>query len=397
MRRPGKDAVEDGRPHPRLGAGGPAAAHERDPHAALLDVPAEQRQHRREGGQGAEHRDGDDHDGADGERCRTLVAGQELPGHRDHDGEAGGQDGPAGRGRRDLDGLERVMAGAALLALTLEIEERVVDADGHADQRDHDRGVVADGEDVARERHQADGRDHGRDGEQDGHAGGDERTERDHEDQQGDGQRERLGPLEVALDELVDLAADARIAELLDAQIGMCPLGGVDGGFHRRDAIGGGGGVALDVELHERGVLVLRDEIRAVRVGGGADIRHHGDRGDAGADVTDRRFERGIGHLRRRAVDQRRLVRRGGEALLERLLRFAGLAVELVGVRQLAGAEGRSEHDRGDDEDQPAGEHRLLVPRAPTSNCGGDAFLTSCTQHCGAPCRSFGRDGMPRC
>ncbi len=99
---PAKHAVEHERPDARLGARG-AAAPERDADAALVDVPAEQREHGRERGQRAQHRDGHDHDRADGERCGALVAGQELPGHRDHHGEAGDEDRAPGRRRGDLD------------------------------------------------------------------------------------------------------------------------------------------------------------------------------------------------------------------------------------------------------------------------------------------------------
>ena len=55
-------------------------------------------------------------------------------------------------GRRG--GLERgELAGAAgpFLALALEVEQRVVDADGHADQHDQDLRALAVGDELARD------------------------------------------------------------------------------------------------------------------------------------------------------------------------------------------------------------------------------------------------------
>ena len=148
-----------------------------------------------------------------------------CPAIADHHGEAGDQDRATRGGRCDLDRAQLVAACASFFTLALEVEERVVDADSHADQRDHDRGVVVDREDVAGNRDQADGGDHGRDCQQHGHAGSDQRAEGDDQDDQRHGQRQRLGPLQVVLDRLVDLGADAGIAELLDAQLGVLPSG----------------------------------------------------------------------------------------------------------------------------------------------------------------------------
>ena len=75
---------------------------ERHPH--LVDAVAEPGEHRRQDGQRADHRDGDDHHRADRERHERLVAGEEHPGHRDHHRDAGDEHG-ATRGRGC--GLER--------------------------------------------------------------------------------------------------------------------------------------------------------------------------------------------------------------------------------------------------------------------------------------------------
>ena len=122
------------RPHAVLATRAAQPAEERD--AALLDAVAELRQERREHGERAEHRDRDDHDRADAERAERAVAGEEQPGHRGHDRQPGDEHRAA---RRRSCGLERGPMAAAcrtLFTLTLEIEERVVDADGETDQED---------------------------------------------------------------------------------------------------------------------------------------------------------------------------------------------------------------------------------------------------------------------
>src|SRR5205085_8986275 len=99
---------------------------------------------------------------------------------------------------------------------------------------------------------------------------------------------------EVVVQEPVDGGADAGVAELLDAQLGVRPPGVCDGLLHGGDPVAGGGGVALDVELDEGRVAVLRDEVGPAPVRRRLDVSHDGRLGDAGADVTDGRLEGGI-------------------------------------------------------------------------------------------------------
>ena len=70
--------------------------------------------------------------------------------------------------------------------------------------------------------------------EQERHAGGDERAERDEQDQQRDRERELLAPLEVVVERLRQRLVGARVAELLDAQLGVRLLGRGGGGQRRR-------------------------------------------------------------------------------------------------------------------------------------------------------------------
>ena len=72
-----------------------------------------------------------------------------MPGHRDHHGEPGDEHGAArGRGGDRQRGLVGV-AGPPLLPLAAQVEQRVVDADREADQQDHRRDLLVDGEQLA--------------------------------------------------------------------------------------------------------------------------------------------------------------------------------------------------------------------------------------------------------
>src|SRR4029077_16028188 len=78
------------------------------------------------------------------------------------------------------------------------------------------------------------------------------------------------------------------------------------------------------------------------------------------------------------------------------LLRAAGLAGVLVGLCELARADRAADDDGRDDEHEPACKHRLLVPRAPAADAGGDSSLASCTKHRDdSLSRSEDRDGAP--
>ena len=117
-------------------------------------------------GQRADHRDRDDHHRPDREGHERLVAGEEHAGHRDQHGDAGDEDGAAGGGCGGLEGGVLAASGGTLFALAPEVEERVVDADGEADQEDHLGDLLVDRDELARERDQARGRDDGGDREQ---------------------------------------------------------------------------------------------------------------------------------------------------------------------------------------------------------------------------------------
>ena len=118
--------------------------------------------------------------------------------------------------------LVRRVAALPLLSLAAQVEERVVDPDGHADHED-DRAerLLVRRHDVAGELVEPGRREHGREREQHRQAGGDERAERDDEDRDRQRQRGQLGAAHVALEALVDLVVRRGLAELLDDQAGL--------------------------------------------------------------------------------------------------------------------------------------------------------------------------------
>ena len=113
---------------------------------------------------------------------------------------------------RDLDGVAGGVALGALLTLALEVEQRVVDTDGHADQHDHagDGGV---GVDQVRDRSEdADRGGHAGAGEQHRDAGRDQRTEGEQHQDQRHRQAQRLGRGQVVGDAVVDRRVEADVA-----------------------------------------------------------------------------------------------------------------------------------------------------------------------------------------
>ena len=124
--------------------GGDAATDEAEPatHRRMArDAPEEAgrlrgeqgRQHR----QRADDRRRDDEDRGQGDAREHAVAGQEHAAHRSHDREARDEHRASRGGRGDLDRVDLAGATRQLLALTGDVEDRVVHADGEADQQDH--------------------------------------------------------------------------------------------------------------------------------------------------------------------------------------------------------------------------------------------------------------------
>ena len=111
-----EDAGEDGAPDARLALVRVAALGDVG-HAALLQpvLAAQERQHRGQEGQRAEHGDGDDEHRPDAEADEERVAGEQQSGHRGQHGHAGDEHRAARGGGGALDGRLGGVAAVALL------------------------------------------------------------------------------------------------------------------------------------------------------------------------------------------------------------------------------------------------------------------------------------------
>ena len=90
-------------------------------------------------------------------------------------------------------------------------------------------------------------------------AGRDQGAEGDQEDHERDRQRGHERLLEVVADRVVELLVDARVADLLDGEVGIGGLRGGRGVQGRADAVLGLVLVAGDLEAKQGGVPVGRD------------------------------------------------------------------------------------------------------------------------------------------
>ena len=366
--RAAQDAIDDRAPHASLAVRAAEPADEREPN--LVDLVAEGGEHGRKDGQRPEHGDGDHEDRRDAEPAERLVARQKHPGHGDHDGEARDEDCAA---RRRSGGLERrflAAAGGTLLTFPLQVEHRVVDADGEADQQDDHADVLVERDELAGDREQAHRREHRGEREEEREARGDQRAERDQQDAERDGDREDAGLCEVVLDGLVELFGRVD-AELLDRHGRVLLDERRDLLLHRNVQLLGALVVRrAKLDADERRVAVGRDLARVpglVRRVNAPDRLHvrEGRRG-----VADRGLERRIVDGVLRALDQDRVA----ELLLvlvgDDRVDAAGLArAGLVGV-ELLRAEDVPDHERGGDEGQPPEDGGLLVRCAPAAHPG---------------------------
>ena len=342
--------------------------------ATLLDAVAELREQRRQHRQRAEHCHGDDHHRRDPEREVRLVAAEEHPGHRDHHGDARDQDRAARRRRRGLEcGLVALPRGP-LLALALQVEERVVDADGEADQQEHGADVLVHRDQVARQRDETERPEHGREREQQRHACGDDRAEDEQQDQEG--QRDRPLPRlrELRVEHVVQRLAGADRTGLADVEVGVGLRHGGGRLRERVDALGGEVVVALHVPLDDRRAAVRRDLVGAARVVRRAQVLDRRPRLHRRDDVVHDGAEGGRLRGESLALDEDDLrLRVGLEAGVPQdvvgAVRLADVGVVLV---DLLRADRLPDHQGGGHEGEPAEDRGLPVARAPAAHAGRD-------------------------
>ena len=118
----------------------------------------------------------------------------ELAGHRGRDGRAGDYHRATGGAGRALEGLVRADAAPPFLARADHVEERVVDAYGHADQQHNGLDAVVERSELADRAEQAERGHHSGQAEEHRHERGDERAEGDQQHEQGHGQRRAARP-----------------------------------------------------------------------------------------------------------------------------------------------------------------------------------------------------------
>jgi hypothetical protein len=333
---------------------------------AALDPVAEPREHRGQDGHRGRHR-GRHHED-DGQRVRPVprVLGHQHAGHRADHRDPGDQDGAAGGRRRGEDRRVVVAPRGSLFARPAQIEERVVDTHGQADQQRDGVDRLVEGDDLARERDQAERRHHGGDAEQQRDERGDDRPEGDGEDDERDRQRRQLGFLEVLADPLVDRLLDAGVAGLRDAHVRVLALHGGDNRLSVTDTFGGRVDRARDVE---------GDQCRVA-------LRHgRMDRVEPLAQIGHGRPQRG----RVVALHEHALARRLREAgLVQRAVGARGLADVRLAERQLLGPERAADGDDRDDEREPAEDGAPPVPHAPA--CGSGGHVAAPGGRCGREC-----------
>jgi hypothetical protein len=327
-------------------------------------------EHRERGRQHDDRADRGEHHGAHagvGERAQEVQREHQQRSKADEHGDRGEQHGASGSAHRAHDGVVVGMAGPALLAVAAEHEQAVVDAqpeaerDGQVDRVDADVGDAAEqlqGQEGAEDRQHAD---------QQREAGGHGAAE--HQDQQHGGEREddQLGPQQVALDGVADLAEDLDLPADVDAQAGDPAQGlslepGAELG-HRGDLLVLVAGEAAE---HERLAAVGA----AQRGGAGGPVRGGLDDGRLRGQLLD---EGPAGGSDSRVVDvaagrgdqQQQVGGAGAELLLEHAGggdRLGARVVEAPGreVRGDPAADrpGEREEGQGDEQDPPgSGEH----------------------------------------
>ena len=138
------------------------------------------------------------------ERHERRLAGEEHPGHRDHDREAGDEHCPA-RGRSGgLESSALAPSGLALVSFTTQVEERVVDADCEPDQQDDLLNLSVHRDELAHDRDEPHGREDRRQPDQDRHERGHERPEHEQQDEDRQWKRDHACLGDPAVDQLLE-------------------------------------------------------------------------------------------------------------------------------------------------------------------------------------------------
>ena len=334
---------------------------------ALVHTVAELGEQCRQNCQRAQHCDRDDHDRRHAEAGEGRIAGEQEPGHGDHDREARDQD-RAPRGRRcGEEGRLLALPGRPFLALTLDVEHRVVDAHGEADEQNERADALVERQQLTGDGEQAHGRDDRRQREQDRQSGSHEAAERQQQDPDRQRDRELARLFQCVREGAVDLVLRGD-AEALDGVTRMRVLGGLHRCDDGPDLVDRVVGVADDLDIDERGVAVSGDQVRVALVEGRVDRAYLGYLLQPSDNVVDHSLELGgVGSVRcglnHHALGRGSLELVGQDPVDASRLPDPGLRrVELLG------AEHDSEREGDGDEAEPSKDRNLAVLGAPASH-----------------------------
>ena len=262
------------------------------------------------------------------------------------------------------------LPGRTLFTLALEIEERVVDADGQADEQQDGADVRVHRDEVAGESDEADRPGDGGEREEERHACGDDRAEDDEQDEQRERNRPLAGLRELLVERVVQRLAGADRAGLPDVEARMRLLHAGCRLRERVDALRREVVVTLHVPLDHRRVAVGRDLVGTARVVGRPEVLDRRERGDRADDIADDGAELRRVRGERLALNEHDLgLRIGLEAGVAqdvvRAMRLADVRVLLV---DLLRTDLHADREGCDHEREPAEDRGLPVACAPATH-----------------------------
>ena len=262
--RSAQDAPDDAAPEAALRVGGreQPLSDERDPES--IDAVPEQSEQRRQQRRRSNNRDDPDRDRADGQAPHDRARHEQHPEHGDDERGAAEDHGPARREPRDGDRVVLLAPLRALLAVSGDDEQGVVDPEREPHPREHVDHEDGELEPLGEQRDEAEG-DDDRDAR---HQNRDEARHDGSEDEQEDDERCRkaeleLAGLEILLREQVEVVVECLVTGDGDGE--RCVLVGARSGLHDRLGLV----VVEDRDRDDRGVAVGGDE----RSGRGREVR----------------------------------------------------------------------------------------------------------------------------
>ncbi len=176
----------------------------------------------------------------------------------------------------------------------------------------------------------------------------------------------------------LSLLLDARVADLLDGEVGVGGLRGGCGIQRRADAVLGLILVTGDLEAKQGGVPVGRDLPFIARRVGAVEALGVGDRGKAMLDVGDHSLERGVVRGRGAALDEHLLDLVLREGVVDGALGASRLADTALGGVLRLGPDRAADREREEHERQPSPDGLLAMLGAPAPHPSGQVLAPVC-------------------